>query len=583
MIKQHYTGASRRAMNIIWNGAGEYGFDSPFQAFFPNGDADLYFNLVIGLTYKWLDLWKIAAFFESLGSGNTAEEATAVLWLGIENCIYEKELPERPILSDLRKERAADFYRYQQTLSRQQMMLSSMKVMTQEDVRWSEVQGRKLLTLTPGEKKLAENLRFPGSLGTDDVIRKMTEIARDSFRLRPGKGGSDTMQVAVRGPLRQFARAFMRREQRATDLLILRRGTGIGDPKGAVHLTHNAGEIHTSKDPERDRQYIEEAFGPCMYSAGEMRILENSLCTGDDAYCRLWFTKAGSRTSAATKEGKQLLESQKAQRRSNLDYCQKHIFQIKESIRNLSAQTDTIFQSYLRFVPKRSKRGKLDSSRVYRLPVLGDGNVFLQDSDLTDFSVSVDLLLDASQSRMNSQEMIASQAIIISKSFETCHIPVRVTAFRSLRGYTVLQRLKDYGDTRCEGVFDYYAGGWNRDGLCLKAMEYVMEEERKTEERHRILLVLTDASPNDSVQMPPENGKVFPREYEGEAAVQDAAKAVRSLRNSHVKTAAVYYGSSAHLPALHQIYGQEYTRIQNLSQLSDAVGELLKRSLRSTN
>lgn len=72
MIKQHYTGSSRRALNIIWNAAGSYDFDPSFLAFFPNGDADTYFNMVIGLAAKWLDLERIDAFFEGLGTGNTA-------------------------------------------------------------------------------------------------------------------------------------------------------------------------------------------------------------------------------------------------------------------------------------------------------------------------------------------------------------------------------------------------------------------------------------------------------------------------------------------------------------------------------
>ena len=67
------------------------------------------------------------------------------------------------------------------------------------------------------------------------------------------------------------------------------------------------------------------------------------------------------------------------------------------------------------------------------MEVLSDMKNFLIDADPEDAEVCVDLLLDASQSRMNSQEMIASQALVIARSFEECHIPVRVTAFRSLR------------------------------------------------------------------------------------------------------------------------------------------------------
>ena len=40
MIKRHYSGAQRRALNIIWNAAGRYDFETPFMAFYPNGKPD---------------------------------------------------------------------------------------------------------------------------------------------------------------------------------------------------------------------------------------------------------------------------------------------------------------------------------------------------------------------------------------------------------------------------------------------------------------------------------------------------------------------------------------------------------------
>ena len=106
MIKQHYTGSSRRAMNLIWNAAGDYEWESPFLAFHPNGDSDDYLNMVIGLSAKWLDRERITDFFVRLGEGPTLDEISALLWLGIENCVYGKELPVRPVISRMRRERA---------------------------------------------------------------------------------------------------------------------------------------------------------------------------------------------------------------------------------------------------------------------------------------------------------------------------------------------------------------------------------------------------------------------------------------------------------------------------------------------
>lgn len=597
MIRQHYTGSSRRAVNVIWNASGRYDFDPPFLAFFPNGDADDYFNLVIGLAAKWLDLDRLNAFFDGLGLSNTAQEASAVLWLGIESCVYQKEFPDRPILAQLRKERAEAFYVYTAGLSRQQMMLQSMKVFDQEQARWADVLGKKAV-LSPAAVSLSKELMFPGDLDTDGVIREMTRICEERFRLRGGYGAElPYRKIAVRGLADAFARRFMKRELRSTDLLILRKGSGNGDRKDSIQLGHRIGQAHTSGSSEKDQSYIRDCFGPCLYSDREMRILENALCTGTDAACRLWIADgSGSRhggaaaevpdtdhsvmdASSAQSQERLLQQEQENQRLRNVRFYQDHIFRIQENIRDLTAQTDTIFASYMNDLPKRSRRGRIDAEKAWRLPVLSDPDVFWSDSDITEFSVTVDLLLDASQSRMNNQEMIASQAYIIAKSFESCGIPVRVSAFRSLRGYTVLQRLKPYKDKKCEGIFQYYAGGWNRDGLCLKMMDYLMKDEQDTMASQRILLVLTDASPNDSMQVPPDEKHLFAREYEGDLAVQDAADAVRQMQRDGIRTAAIFFGASAHLDNVHRIYGQNYTRIRSLSQFSDAVGALLKRAL----
>ena len=588
-------------MNLIWNAAGDYDLDSPFLAFHPNGAPDPYFNIVIGLTARWFSLSRIADFFDRLGTGPTADEAGALLWLGIEHSVYGKELPQRPQLAHLRRRRAEEFFSLSGMLSEQQMMLQSMKVYEQEEVRWSEVLGKRGPVLTPRASRLAQDLRFSPDLDTDALLEKMKEILQKHFRIDlAGRTGAGSGRHALAGLLSRMRPAG---QDRTADLLVLRRGTGSGDHKRSVHVSHGL-SVPGAKAPEKDRGYIEEAFGRCRFSDAEMRILEENLCRDEDENCRLWITaplrpgQAGGGSPSAgegadgrspgnsakekrsTRESRRLAEDRQAQRRRNEAFFQKNSFRIRENVRNLSAQMETLLASFLKPLPAASVRGRADAARIWRLPVLHDLKVMQSDSGEHSYTLTVDLLLDASQSRMNSQEEIAAQGYVIARSLEECHIPVRVTAFRSLRGYTVLEQLKDYGERTCRGLFGYYAGGWNRDGLALKTMEYLMEEERKAGNAgNRLLLVLTDASPNDSVPLPPKQGGRLPRAYEGDAAVEPAAEAVGKLRSAGITTAAVYYGAAAHLDNVHQIYGQQYVRILNFNQLSGAVGELLRRSL----
>ena len=65
--------------------------------------------------------------------------------------------------------------------------------------------------------------------------------------------------------------------------------------------------------------------------------------------------------------------------------------------------------------------------------------------------------------RMHCQEVIAAQGYILSESLNRCGVPVRVSSFCSLRGYTILRVLKGFGDKGgSRKIFDYFASGWNR-------------------------------------------------------------------------------------------------------------------------
>ena len=83
-------------------------------------------------------------------------------------------------------------------------------------------------------------------------------------------------------------------------------------------------------------------------------------------------------------------------------------------------------------------------------------------------SFTVDLLLDASASRLHCQEVIAAQGSILAQSLAACGIPVRVSSFSSLRGYTVLRVLKGFADKTCkhQPIFCFRL---DRDGLALRA------------------------------------------------------------------------------------------------------------------
>ena len=217
--------------------------------------------------------------------------------------------------------------------------------------------------------------------------------------------------------------------------------------------------------------------------------------------------------------------------------------------------------------PARS--GRLDSPRVWRAAVLGDGRVFLRQSNTNRPGFSVDLVLDASSSRMHCQEVIAAQGYILAESLGRCGVPVRVSSFCSLRGYTVLRVLKGFGDKNgSRKIFNYFASGWNRDGLALRAAGELIASA--PEPRH--LLLLTDASPNDSHRIPPGGPYPLGRDYADQPAVEDAAREVRALQQKGIRVGAVFMGEDASAENANAIYGRSMARIRTMDQLADYLG-----------
>ena len=572
MIKKEFSGSARRARNIIWNAAGRYDFEPPFMAFFPNGVPDHYFNMVVGLVKKWLDLDRIWDFFAEYEGDHRAEEFDEFLWLGLENCVYEKEVRERPILEALRRQRAARFYKEQESMTRQQMEYQSMPVYTQQEARWSRVLGRRGPVLTPKEARMAEALCFSGELDTEAVISAMQQFLEEFFRYQPGKS------PVKKGRANPLARFFLRHEHQRRDHFLVRTGTGEGDHPRAVTLGHaGLGKHHAPT--EEDAAYIRAVFGRCAVTENELRILQNDLCVGEDADCRVWITKGEPAPDALPlKEAEEIRQARDRQRESNEAFRKEHAVQMQGAVKALSVRVETMLASYLRHLPEPARAGRICPEKAYRLPLLQDGRVFLKDGEDTEAEIFVDLLLDASQSRMNSQEMLSAEAWIVAQSLVKLHVPVRVCAFRSLRGYTVLEELKTASEKDCSGIFRYYAGGWNRDALALKILGR-LEDDPLMQGKQRILLVMTDASPNDSTPAAATD-RLVPREYEGALGVRAAEEAVRHLRKNGLRVGAGFHGNPSHLGDLNQIFGHANVRIRKASQLAQGVSDLLLMLLR---
>ena len=93
---------SRRADNQVWNGAQDYSIRPEFRAFDRHGDAELYFNTVIGLVCRYYDFEKFRPLFNAFQSQPHGDFYSDLFWLGLEGAAFERAVKDRPVLDELR-------------------------------------------------------------------------------------------------------------------------------------------------------------------------------------------------------------------------------------------------------------------------------------------------------------------------------------------------------------------------------------------------------------------------------------------------------------------------------------------------
>ncbi len=228
-------------------------------------------------------------------------------------------------------------------------------------------------------------------------------------------------------------------------------------------------------------------------------------------------------------------------------------------------------------VQVKSDSGTFSAGSVWRSLYLHDDRVFrcLKEDVLPDFTV--DIMLDASGSRTEEQEIIAAQGYTISRSLSDCRIPVQVYSFCTVKEFTVLTLLKTYTETgQDENIFRYSASGWNRDGLALRGAGYLMGKRCGK----RILVILTDAWPNDECMIPSSSVIPFGCDYTGKKAVDDTAAEVVKLRKQGIKVMAVISGGTAEsTEAAKCMYGKDFIKIKEVGKFAEAVGMLLQKQI----
>ena len=608
----------KRAENLVWTAAGDYAFTPDFLSFTEDGRADLYMNLVIGLAHKWLGQ-PTEALLEEVSRSRRAAILSDTLWLGIESYVYARELPSRPALAALRTQHAEAYFARLQNLNRQQWMAENKRLLDQQTIRWSRVLGRKTRVYAPDRKALAAALEVDSALSADEVAATLRAILTRFFAYR-GEAEVKPVHIRLNAVEAWILQHVFKTEHQHTDTLMMK-NTYAANASAATPVASDA--KHGGAGATGERAYITACFGRSLYTDEELQQLEARLCVGGHRGCHVYVTDGvfstgastgrmsvseksavkknditrtnqrtedgagkasgiGTRTNAAAARGG-FFDSETAKVRQDSaqqELANRRFFESEGElacslVRRLSARLELTLSDLRESVAVHAPMGRLDPVRAWRMSVVHDPDVFEKQRPEREMPLDVTLLLDASASRMQMQEQLAAEAWILAEALKNCHVPVAVWNFRSLRGFTVLEKMKDFSERDGAHLFHFYAAGWNRDGLGLRlAAEELLHGSRK-----HILIVLTDASPDDSTRLSPCEKYPFGATYEGRPAVEDAADAIAEMRAQGILVYGLFLGRTENLGNLSLMYGHHQVRIHDIGQLARAAGEIFTKAV----
>lgn len=615
---------AKRAHNFIWAAAENYGFEPLFLAFSPDGTADLYLNLIIGLAHKWCEQEKLDAFFEQLG-GKDEELYEGLLWIGLENALYAKEQKVRPALTALRQEYARE------NLQRYQRYREYARIEQLRNGHCREILGQPS-GLSEEDEQVLHAFSYTGDMTTEQLLERTRDNLWQYFFYRPTAGKTQDgiyFLQKVAGAFHSVGKVsntYVRAKQYEDE-----NASTDGKAGTMEQARHYLLQFSVHRDPEETKRYVEACFGKSMYTEQQQEEVERQLCTGNHKNSHLLFTRgrtiAPKHTAAVQnvmtagkekmtsevsmpadiqesqgakpetmpeqestiaahgfhekREAREIREFQTEcaeQYRKNKAHFEQNRAIYQNSIRKLTESLKVCLETQDETFPTMATHGRIHAPSVWKAVYLDNPRVFAHREEVEIPGFSVDILMDASSSRKQMQEQIAAQAYVLAESLGQCGIPVQIYSYCSIRGFTVMRLFQSYDETvRSDALFHYVAAGNNRDGLALRAAGHLMETGSKA---RKILLVLTDASPQDD-QDAGEGAFYKNKEYTDLLAVQDTAREVRALKQKGIQVIGIFMGSPRGGQVAGEIFGRELVKIRNIGEFSGAVGRILREVILS--
>lgn len=551
--------SGQRSDNIFWSGAENYRLPVTFKASDLRGQVDLYMTLIMGLAYKYFDARDLEKLFDVNVGFLRRRRYYLLVWYGLENLIYKKEIDKRPRLADLRLAWAEDFLSDQLDLNRRSFALQDYMIAKLYIKRAREI--CKKAEGSPGSLKSADRaakiLDFDPNADLADVKRAVLELVPEKNK-NSAKAG-----LAMPDFLEKFFNKLSKIRPGQLEISVDPRALAL-DKDIVPKKLRPVGLMQRLKISESE---LEEKFGPSILSDQSRENLDLACQVKGHKNKHIWYTTGAwqAEKRPSDYEGKireKIFAENRKKYRQEAGLYRRIIEDLAGRIGRLFAEASG-GEEYL------SKSGRLLSRLAWKSQIPGYESVFLRKSQSSAPDFSVDLLLDSSASRFNDRSQISLQAFILGSALDRAGIRSRIISFSSLGDYTIMTRLKDYDEATDENIFRYLPQGWNRDGMALRAWGQLLPNAAGK----YLLIWLTDLLPRD---LSPLTGPI-PRSYEGEPAFKDVEEALMDLRKKRISLAALLTEDQE--DKAKKLLPGSFCKITSAKQIAGRAGNFICREL----
>lgn len=553
----------KRARNLIFTGAENYDFMPSFSALDFDGNVDFYMNLIIGLAYKFFGEEGVNSLFEPFKNSAIESSMDIIAWTLLERLIYKKEHEKRPVLWELRKTYAENFFKDEYDLKRRAFAIRQNRAYSIHELSLKDILGR-TARLKDKDKRLLVLLDMEAYSNIEDVKERLEKIFRDYLRVDISRYKGRSNKANSSG-LFSFSQVSLEYSVRPTNFL---------ENKEAKDRSLNPLQQFSLYMRTREEKKIIDLFGESSISERRLQAIEEKISVEADKRSKIWFTR-GIRSHGKKKGLSKGEDLQREIIERNLAYYNSNKILYNKQIASLSQMLKAVAKNAHAGEEVKSKSGKLLPELAYKSIFQANPRIFERTFPSTTINVNVDIFLDASASRLNDAEDIASQAYILAKALDNCGIPSRVMSFVTFGAYTVITELKSLEEEASfENIFSYRAMGFNRDGFAYKALGETYEGKKG----QSLLIILTDASPNDL--LPLYTSKFRSRSYEGKLALEETRKSINLLRGKGIKPFGILQGAIADSDNARFLFADSFARIRSAGELSAKAGAFIARELK---